>query len=168
MAKWLKLSSPLELEIPRERVWKGKGNIEPETLHDLLAANNEVLVFEVRVPLDLLAYSEVIPGATRVPPKEIVENPALISKTEDVVVYCTCLDEKNSREILRRARSLNFWRLKILRGGLAGSKAKGYAVEPYKNTFRLETKCSSTGDDVPLKCLGRGRLRSSAAMATPR
>jgi rhodanese-related sulfurtransferase len=91
------------------------------------------------VPLDLLAYSEIIPGATRIPPKEIMENPSLIPKEEDAVIYCTCPDDKTSREILRRARGLNFSRLKILRGGLAGWKAKGYPVEPYEKSFRLDT-----------------------------
>lgn len=113
--------------------------IDPETLHDLLASNDKIRVFDVRVPLDLLAYSEIIPGATRIPPKEIMENPSLIPKEEDTVVYCTCPDDKTSREILRRARRLNFCRLKILRGGLAGWKAKGYPVEPYEKTFRLDT-----------------------------
>lgn len=123
----------------RERHELEQYTIGPDTLHDLLAANEKVRVFDVRVPLDLLAYSEMIPGATRVPPKEIMENPSLIPKEEDAVVYCTCPDDKTSREILRRARSLNFCRLKILRGGLAGWKAKGYPVEPYEKAFRLDT-----------------------------
>jgi rhodanese-related sulfurtransferase len=123
----------------RERRELEQYAIGPDTLHDLLAVNDKVRVFDVRVPLDLLAYSEIIPGATRVPPKEIMENPSLIPKEEDAVVYCTCPDDKTSREILRRARSLNFCRLKILRGGLAGWKAKGYPVEPYEKAFRLDT-----------------------------
>ncbi len=123
----------------RERHELEQYTIGPDTLHDLLAANEKVRVFDVRVPLDLLAYSEIIPGATRVPPKEIMENPSLIPKQEDAVVYCTCPDDKTSREILLRARSLNFCRLKILRGGLAGWKARGYPVEPYKQAFRLDT-----------------------------
>lgn len=123
----------------RERRELEQYAIGPDTLHDLLAVNDKIRVFDVRIPLDLLAYSEIIPGATRIPPKEIMENPSLIPKEEDAVVYCTCPDDKTSREILRRARSLNFCRLKILRGGLAGWKAKGYPVEPYEKAFRLDT-----------------------------
>ena len=124
----------------RERRELDQHSIGPETLHELLSDGKNVRVFDVRVPLDLLAYSEVIPGSTRVPPKEIMENPALIPKEEDAVVYCTCPDDKTSREILRRALNLNFSRLKILKGGLAGWKAKGYPVEPYKEAFRLDTE----------------------------
>lgn len=124
----------------RDRRELEKHSIEPERLYDLLAANERVLVFDVRQPLDLLAYSEVIPGATRVPPKDIMTNPALIPREEDAVVYCTCPGDKTSLEILRKALSLNFLRLRILRGGLLAWKAKGYPVETYRDSFRLDTE----------------------------
>jgi rhodanese-related sulfurtransferase len=124
----------------RERRELELHSIGPETLHDLLTANDKVKVFDVRQPLDLLAYSELIPGAVRVPPKEVMANPSLIPKEEDAVVYCTCPDDKTSREILRRALNLNFSRLRILKGGLAAWKAKGYPVVPYKDAFRLDTE----------------------------
>jgi rhodanese-related sulfurtransferase len=124
----------------RERRELELHSIEPETLHELLTTDKKVRVFDVRQPLDLLAYSELIPGATRVPPKEVIANPSLIPKEEDAVVYCTCPDDKTSREILQRALSLNFSRLKILRGGLGAWKAKGFPVEPYNDAFRLDTE----------------------------
>ena len=46
-----------------------------------------VLLYDVRQPLDLLAYSEIIPGAKRVPPKEILANPRLVPSDADVVIY---------------------------------------------------------------------------------
>ena len=79
----------VRVKLVRERHELEQYTIGPDTLHDLLTANDKVRVFDVRVPLDLLAYSEIIPGATRVPPKEIMENPSLIPKEEDAVVYCT-------------------------------------------------------------------------------
>jgi len=66
-------------------------SITPEALHALLEANKEVLLFDVRQPLDLLASYEIIPNAKRVPPKEVLENPSLIPREKDSVVYCTCL-----------------------------------------------------------------------------
>jgi rhodanese-related sulfurtransferase len=123
----------------RERRELEQHCIEPETLHDLLTANKRVLVFDIRQPLDLLAYSEIIPGATRVAPKEVMANPAIIPKEEDTVVYCTCPGEKTSREVLHRALALNFSRLKILKGGFAAWKAKGFPVEPYRESFQLDT-----------------------------
>jgi rhodanese-related sulfurtransferase len=115
-------------------------SITPEALHTLLASNQEVLLVDVRQPLDMLADSEIIVGATRIPPKELLQNPSLIPKDQDSVVYCTCPDDKTSRIILRRAQAMNFLRVKFLRGGLAGWKAKGYPVEPYEKSFHLDTR----------------------------
>jgi len=123
----------------RQRRELEEHSIGAEALHQLLEPVPRVLVYDVRQPLDLLAYSEMIPGATRVPPKNVLENPALIPREKDVVVYCTCPGDKTSWEILRRARAQNYSRLKLLRGGLEAWKAKGYAVEPYKDSFRLDT-----------------------------
>jgi len=112
-------------------------SLTPEALHTLLAANQEVLLFDVRQPLDLLANSEIIPGAKRIPPKEVLENPSLIPKEKDSIVYCTCPSDKTSRAILHRARALHFLPIKFLKGGLAAWKAKCYPVEPYNQPFHL-------------------------------
>lgn len=113
--------------------------IEPEALHALIETNQKVLLFDVRQPLDLLAYTEIIPGAVRIPPKDLIDDPSLIPRDEDAVVYCTCPGEKTSRDIVHRARALKITRLKLLKGGLAAWKAKGYPVERYVQPFRLDT-----------------------------
>jgi rhodanese-related sulfurtransferase len=112
-------------------------SITPEALKALLAANKEVLLFDVRQPLDLLARSEIIPGAKRIPPQEVLDNPSLIPKEKDSIVYCTCPSDKTSREILHRVQAMHFLRIKFLKGGLAAWKANGYPVEPYNEPFHL-------------------------------
>ena len=115
-------------------------SISPEGLHALLfASNRDALVFDVRQPLDLLAHSEIIPGAKRVAPKEVLENPSLIPKEKDVVVYCTCPNDKTSRAVLHQARAIGLSRVKFLKGGLAAWKEKGFPVEPYEKSFHLDT-----------------------------
>jgi rhodanese-related sulfurtransferase len=114
-------------------------SITPEALHALLATPKAVLLFDVRQPLDLLANAEIIPGAKRIPPQEVLENPSLIPKDQDSVVYCTCPSDKTSRAISKRAHALNFLRIRFLRGGLAAWKAQGYPVERYTDSFRLYT-----------------------------
>jgi rhodanese-related sulfurtransferase len=123
-------------------------SITPELLHAALASEEKVLLFDVRQPLDLLAYPELIPGARRIAPAEVIENPSLIPKDKDTVVYCTCPSDKTSREILRRAFALHFHRIKFLKGGLAAWKAKGYPVEPYTEAFHLY---------IPTLAAGSGR-----------
>jgi rhodanese-related sulfurtransferase len=98
-------------------------SITADELYALLASGQEVLLFDVRQPLDLLAYPEIIPRAQRIPPNELHE----------------CPSDKTSRAVLRRAMSLHFLRVKFLKGGLASWKAKGYPVEPYKEVFHLYT-----------------------------
>jgi rhodanese-related sulfurtransferase len=98
-----------------------------------------VLLFDVRLPLDLLVDSEIIPGARRVPPQEIIKTPSLIPKDREVIVYCTCPSDKTSRRILRKARAMQLSRVKFLKGGLEAWKAKGFPVAPYNESFHLET-----------------------------
>ena len=115
-------------------------SITADALYSLMSSKQEVLLFDVRQPLDLLADSEIIVGATRIPPRELLENPSLIPKEKDSVVYCTCPDDKTSRSVLQRAQSLHFTRVKFLRGGLGEWKAKGYPVERYEKPFHLDTR----------------------------
>jgi rhodanese-related sulfurtransferase len=113
--------------------------ITPEGLHTLMASTQGVLLFDVRQPLDLLANSEIIPGAKRIPPEDVLKNPELIPKDKASVIYCTCPSDKTSRLISKRAHALNFLKIRFLKGGLAAWKAQGYPVEHYNESFRLYT-----------------------------
>src|SRR5579862_7260827 len=99
--------------------------ITPEQLHSLLGASQDVALFDVRQPLDLLAHSEIIPGARRIPPVEVLAVPSLIPKDKEAIVYCTCTGDKTSRAVLRRALDLQFFKIKFLKGGFEAWKAKG-------------------------------------------
>src|ERR1700692_1007843 len=93
-------------------------SISPEELYSLLGLHQDVALFDVRQPLDLLAHTEIIPGARRIPPAEVLAIPDLIPKDKEAIVYCTCPGEKTSRAILRRALERQFSRIKFLKGGL--------------------------------------------------
>lgn len=113
-------------------------SIEPEELYALLQTK-QVLLYDVRQPLDFLAHSEIIPGATRIAPKDIPEQTAAFSRDQHSVIYCTGGDHETFRIVLGKARALQFTRVKLLRGGLAAWKEKGYQVEAYKESFHLDT-----------------------------
>ena len=113
-------------------------SIEPEALHELLQAK-QVLLYDVRQPLDLLAHPEIIPGATRIAPKDIAEQTASFARDQDSVIYCTGGDDQTSLMVLGKARALKFTRVRLLKGGLAGWKARGYPVEASSETFHLDT-----------------------------
>ena len=113
-------------------------SIEPEALYELLKAR-QVLLYDVRQPLDFLAHPEIIPGAMRIAPKDIAEQTASFSRDQNSVIYCTGGDDETSHMVLGKARALNFTRVKLLKGGLAAWKEKGYPVEPYLEPFQLDT-----------------------------
>ena len=123
----------------RERRLTEQNSVDPETLYEMMQAKKNVLLYDVRQPLDLLANSEIIPGAKRIPPKELMEQPWLLPRDQDTVLYCTCPSDKTSELISRRVRALKFFHVKFLKGGLEAWKAKGYPVEPYEESFRLDT-----------------------------
>jgi rhodanese-related sulfurtransferase len=121
----------------REQRVLERRSLTPQALYSALTAKQDVLVFDVRQPLDLLAYPEIIPGAKRIPPEEILARPELIPKEKDSVLYCTCPSDRTSRAVLRRALDMQLRRVKFLKGGLAAWKALGYPVEKYEQTFHL-------------------------------
>jgi rhodanese-related sulfurtransferase len=113
--------------------------ISAEQLYSLLGSHQDVALFDVRQPLDLLAHSEIIPGARRIPPEDVLAEPSLIPRDREAIVYCTCPGDKTSRAVLRRALDLQFFKIKFLKGGLEAWKARGYPVEPYREVFHLYT-----------------------------
>ena len=123
----------------RERRELVRYTIRPDELHGLLASKADVIVLDVRQPLDLLAYPETIPGARRVEPKEVARWADTVSRDRDTVIYCTCPSDETSRWVLRKALDLHFTRIKFLKGGLAGWKAGGFPVEPYDEVFHLDS-----------------------------
>src|SRR5271155_3263520 len=75
-------------------------SIDADSLRQLMEENADILLFDVRQPLDLLAHSEIIPGARRLPPKEVLHEASLIPKEKDSVIYCTCVSQSTSRMVL--------------------------------------------------------------------
>jgi rhodanese-related sulfurtransferase len=113
-------------------------SIEPEALY-MLVNTKQVLLYDVRQPLDFLAHPEIIPGATRIAPKDIAEQTAHFSRDQNSVIYCTGGDDETFQMVLGKARALQFTRVKLLKGGLPAWKAKGYPVEAYAESFHLDT-----------------------------
>jgi len=116
--------------------------ITPEKLRALLDAGSDLLVVDVRQPLDLLGDSVIIPGAVWFAPRQVLDDPSILPEKKDLVVYCTCPSDKTSRAVLHRALAMGFSRIKILKGGLDGWRAKGYPVEAYEKSFKLDTERS--------------------------
>ena len=105
--------------------------ITPEQLSRVLEREPQLSLFDLRQPLEVLADSEMIPGARRISPHKLMENPWLISRDKAAVVYCASSNDEISRVILQRVLSMGFVRVRILKGGLNAWKAEGYPVKRY-------------------------------------
>src|ERR1700722_4191322 len=112
--------------------------IEPKALYTLLESK-QVLLYDGPQPLDFLAHPEIIPGATRIAPKDIADQTAHFSRDQNSVIYCTGGDDATFEMVLGKARALQFTRVKLLKGGLPAWKEKGYPVEEYTESFHLDT-----------------------------
>jgi rhodanese-related sulfurtransferase len=129
--------------VRNHRELEQRHTITPEALHALLAADQKVVVIDVRHPLDMLGDSVIIPSAQWFAPDQVRANPALLPKEQDLVVYCTCRSDKTSRIILHQALAMGFWRIRFLKGGLDGWRSKGFPVEPYTRPIHLNSVSSN-------------------------
>src|SRR5689334_1492306 len=80
----------LSVKRGRNRNQLEQHSLSAEQLESLMASGQKVYLFDVRQPLDLLAYPELIPGAKRISPEEVLKIPSLLPRDEDIVIYCTC------------------------------------------------------------------------------
>ena len=63
--------------------------ITPKELMDKLRAGETISIVDLRQPLDIEAFPQMIPGALRIAMEEIEERHAEIPRDRDVVLYCS-------------------------------------------------------------------------------
>jgi len=112
-------------------------SITPEQLSQALAKRPRLPLFDLREPLDVVGNPEIIPGAPRISPYRVLENPWLIPKEKEAIIYCTCSEDEANIIILERLLAMGFSKVKFLKGGLDAWKAGGFQVDCYSDSFRL-------------------------------
>src|SRR4029079_320758 len=63
--------------------------ITPKELMDKLTAGENISIVDLRQPMDIEAFPQMIPGALRIAMEEIEERHAEIPRDRDVVLYCS-------------------------------------------------------------------------------
>lgn len=63
--------------------------ISPKELMDKLTAGEEVLIVDLRQPLDVNAFPQMIPGALRMATDELEVRHQEIPRNRDIVLYCS-------------------------------------------------------------------------------
>jgi membrane protein DedA with SNARE-associated domain len=79
------------------RLWERKkflrdlrmARIAPQELYGLIKSGDAPFIVDLRHPLDFLPYPQLIPGAIRIPPKEVVARSAELPRDRDIILYCT-------------------------------------------------------------------------------
>jgi rhodanese-related sulfurtransferase len=120
--------------------------VSANELYALLQSGKDVLIYDLREPLDVLVDSETIPGAKRISPRQALLDAFLLPHDKEFIIYCTCPSEETSRIFLKRALAMGLTRIKVLQGGLEGGKEKNYPVEPYTRPFHLDTEIEQGKD----------------------
>jgi membrane protein DedA with SNARE-associated domain len=63
--------------------------ITPKELMDKLTAGENIAIVDLRQPIDIEAYPQMIPGALRIAMEEVEERHGEIPRDRDVVLYCS-------------------------------------------------------------------------------
>jgi membrane protein DedA with SNARE-associated domain len=66
-----------------------QARIEPEELHQILETSQEIVILDLRHPLDSITDERTLPGAVRVLPDDLIERAPALPKDREIVVYCT-------------------------------------------------------------------------------
>jgi len=103
--------------------------ITPEELKGKMAAGEEVVVVDLRHPLDFDRDPAKLPGALRLLPDELERNHQEIPRDRDVVLYCTCPNEATSARMALALRRRGVTKVRPLAGGFEAWRRSGYPVE---------------------------------------
>jgi membrane protein DedA with SNARE-associated domain len=63
--------------------------ISPQELMDKLSAGDDISIVDLRQPIDVQAFPQMIPGALRIAMEEIEDRHGEIPRDRDVVLYCS-------------------------------------------------------------------------------
>jgi len=66
-----------------------KARITPQDLHKLLDAGQQVVILDLRHPLDSVTDPRTLPGAIRLLPDDVTSRAAQLPKDQEIILYCT-------------------------------------------------------------------------------
>ncbi len=104
--------------------------IAASDLHKKQAADPELLIFDLRGPMDLAKTPFAIPGARRLRESQLLEEVSKMPWHTPMVLFCACPNQASSTRVALALRKQGFKNVWPLRDGLDGWRAAGLAVEP--------------------------------------
>lgn len=102
--------------------------ITPQELKRMLDAGQDVMVVDVREPVDFEAEPAIIPGALHLTTHELDERHREIPRGRDIVLYCTCPTESSSSRVALLLKLRGIERVRPLAGGFHAWRDLGYPM----------------------------------------
>jgi membrane protein DedA with SNARE-associated domain/rhodanese-related sulfurtransferase len=102
--------------------------ITPQELKTMLDAGQDVMVVDVREPIDFEAEPAIIPGALHLTTEELEQRHREIPRERDIVLYCTCPTESSSARVALLLKLRGIERVRPLAGGFHAWRDLGYPM----------------------------------------
>jgi membrane protein DedA with SNARE-associated domain/rhodanese-related sulfurtransferase len=102
--------------------------ITPEELKGKIDAGEDILVVDLRHPLDFDANPETIPGALHVDAAELEEAAEVIPRDREIVLFCACPNEVTAARLALLLRNQGITQIRPLAEGYEGWRKRGYPM----------------------------------------
>jgi membrane protein DedA with SNARE-associated domain/rhodanese-related sulfurtransferase len=112
--------------------------IFPDELKARLEEGEEVIIVDLRHPLDLLPDPRTLPGALRLTPDKLMAQLQQIPRDREVVLFCTCPSEATAAKTALQLRRAGIQRVRPLYGGFDEWKKRGYPLVEGNADLALE------------------------------
>lgn len=104
--------------------------ISPDELKDRLDRGGDVVILDLRLPLYYALAPEILPGAIRMAPSEVARRHEEIPRDRDIVLYCSCPDERSSTRAALLLQQYGIRRVRPLEGGYDGWRKRNFPLVP--------------------------------------
>jgi membrane protein DedA with SNARE-associated domain/rhodanese-related sulfurtransferase len=122
--------------------------ISVDELYELMGANLDPLILDVRTHTARGLEPHWIPSAIHAPVEEIEQRLQEFSRDREIIVYCTCPNEASAARVAKQLMKHGFTRVRPLHGGLDAWIAAGYPVDTHASA-RIDTPNDTLAGAVP-------------------
>jgi membrane protein DedA with SNARE-associated domain/rhodanese-related sulfurtransferase len=103
--------------------------ITVDELKQMMDAGCEVMIVDLRKPIDLTADPYTIPGALQMAVEELENRHHEIPRDRDVILYCACPNEVTAAKMALLLKRNGIKRVRPLTGGVEAWRARNYPVQ---------------------------------------
>jgi rhodanese-related sulfurtransferase len=103
--------------------------ITPEELKKKIEAAEDLLILDVRPPLEFEADPQRIPGALYLPLEKLLKNPPDFPSAREVILYCNCPNEISSAQAAAALKKKGMTAVRPLAGGFQAWRDRNYPLE---------------------------------------